>query len=214
MLTTDLIPARDPASRRLMVVLHGLGDSMEGFRWMPAALKLPWMNFLLVNAPDDYYGGFSWYDFAGDPIPGIKRSRNLLFELLDRMRAENYPSGETIVAGFSQGCLMTLEVGLRYPHRLAGLVGISGYAHEPETLVAEASPHGLAQKFLITHGRHDTLVPFAAVKKQMEGLRQLGVGIDWREFDKAHTIAGEEELSVIRDFIYSCYPAHNSPVPT
>ena len=54
MLTTELMPAAQRDSRRLMVVLHGLGDSMEGYRWLPSALRLPWLNYLLVNAPDEY----------------------------------------------------------------------------------------------------------------------------------------------------------------
>lgn len=66
MLAIDLIPAAEPNSRRLMVLLHGLGDSMEGYRWLPAALNLPWLNYLLVNAPDEYYDGFSWFDISGD----------------------------------------------------------------------------------------------------------------------------------------------------
>ena len=53
MLDTEFIPAVQKSSR-LMVVLHGLGDSVAGFRWLPEALGLPWMNYLLVNAPDDY----------------------------------------------------------------------------------------------------------------------------------------------------------------
>ena len=61
-----------------MVVLHGLGDSIEGYRWLPNALALPWMNFVLVNAPDPYFGGFSWYNIAGDPAPGVERSRRLV----------------------------------------------------------------------------------------------------------------------------------------
>ena len=78
MLQTDFIPAADSASPWLMVALHGLGDSMEGYRWLPEALRLPQLNYLLVNAPDEYYGGYSWYDFAHDKRPGIVRSRNLI----------------------------------------------------------------------------------------------------------------------------------------
>ncbi len=59
MLHTEFIPASEKNSRRLFVVLHGLGDSIEGWRWLPSALDLPWLNYLLVNAPDEYYGGFS-----------------------------------------------------------------------------------------------------------------------------------------------------------
>jgi hypothetical protein len=39
-------------------MLPGLGDSIEGYRWLPEAMDLPWMNHLLVNAPDQYYGGY------------------------------------------------------------------------------------------------------------------------------------------------------------
>ena len=63
-LHSEFIPATDPTSRRLMVMLHGLGDSLEGYRWFPGALNLPGLNYLLVNAPDDYYGGWSWFDIA------------------------------------------------------------------------------------------------------------------------------------------------------
>ena len=42
MLDTQFIPAGDPASRCLMIVLHGLGDSMDGYSWWPAAMRLPW----------------------------------------------------------------------------------------------------------------------------------------------------------------------------
>ena len=97
MLETELIRAQDPASRRLMVVLHGLGDSMEGYRWLPEALRLRWLNYLLVNAPDAYYTGFSWYDFSGDADVGVKRSRELLFGLLDRTRKEGFPIDQTML---------------------------------------------------------------------------------------------------------------------
>ena len=65
-LTTELLRAVDPNARRLMVVLHGLGDSLDGYRWLPEALDLPAMNYLLVNAPDPYFSGLSWYAFPGD----------------------------------------------------------------------------------------------------------------------------------------------------
>ena len=74
MLHAELIPAQEKNSRRLMVMLHGLGDSLEGYRWLPDAMNLPWLNYLLVNAPDDYYGGYSWFDLD-NIVPGVRRSR-------------------------------------------------------------------------------------------------------------------------------------------
>ena len=58
MLHHEFIPATKKNSRALWIMLPGLGDSIEGYRWLPEAMDLPWMNHLLVNAPDQYYGGY------------------------------------------------------------------------------------------------------------------------------------------------------------
>ena len=201
MLQKELIRARDSGSARLLIALHGLGDSMDGYRWLPEMLRFPWLNYLLVNAPDAYYGGFSWYDFAADAGPGIERSRRLLFMLLDEQREAGFPAEETVIFGFSQGCLMAIEVGLQYPHRFAGIIGISGYTHAPEVALTQLSPCARQQRFLLTHGTHDPLIPFEMVRKQVAFLQSSALNIEWHEFAKEHTIAGEQELAVIRQFI-------------
>ena len=206
-LHTEFIAARESQSRHLLITLHGLGDSIEGFRWLAEALNLPWLNHLLVNAPDEYYGGFSWYDFAQDIVPGVARSRKLLFELLDARRAEGFPTEQTVFGGFSQGCLMAIEVGLRYPQRFAGIVGISGHVCEPDKLIEELSPVAFEQRLLITHGTVDPMIPFAGVREQINILKSAGLHIEWHEFVKAHTIAGEMELEVIRNFVAAGYPS-------
>jgi len=205
MLTTEFYAAKEPSSRRLMIALHGLGDSAAGYRWLPAEMNLPWMNYLLVNAPDDYYGGFSWYDFESNPGAGIARSRKLLFSLLDQQRAEGWPTEQTTIFGFSQGCLMAWELGFRYPHRFAGIVGASGYVHNGQQALLELSPLARQQRFLITHGTQDPLIPFPAVREGVKWLKAAGLNIEWWEFIKPHTIAGEEELQVIREFVRRGY---------
>ena len=170
MMTTEFIPAADNTSRRLMIMLHGLGDSIEGYRWWPEAMALPWMNYLLVNAPDEYYGGYSWFDID-DQAPGVLRSRKLLSGLLDDLRAKNFPADQITLGGFSQGCLMTMDVGLRYPHRLAGLVGISGWVFELEKTVRELSPVARQQRVLMTHGTGDPLVPIERCARKFRSSR-------------------------------------------
>lgn len=201
MLHYEMVSAADPKSQHLMIVLHGLGDSIEGYRWLPSMLNLPWLNYALVNAPDDYFGGFSWYDIQGDSHSGVVRSRKLLFELVDHFQAEGYSSQNIFFFGFSQGCLMTWEIGMRYPHALAGCVGISGYLHQSDSLLAEAAPTAKERQFLVTHGHHDPLIPLAPVKADVEKMKEHGIQVSWHEFAKEHTIAGEEEINVIRDFL-------------
>lgn len=207
MLHTEFIPAPDRTSRRLLIALHGLGDSIDGYRWLPDEMRIPWLNYLLVNAPDPYYGGFSWYDFSGDPGPGVERSRGLLFNLLDDQQHRGFATADTVLFGFSQGCLMTIEVGFRYPRRFAGLVGVSGYVLDPAALLQQLSPVAREQRMLFTHGTQDPLIPCALVRRQVTELRAAGLDIEWREFPKPHTIAGEAELGVIRDFIRARFAA-------
>ena len=206
MLNYELIPARDRKSKRLMVMLHGLGDSIEGYRWLPEAMDVPWINYLLANAPGDYYGGFAWFDFGGNIVPGVQRSRKMLFELLDTMREKGFPTEETTLGGFSQGALMAIEAGLRYPYRMAGIVGVSGWVSEPDKLVQELSPVALQQRLLMTHGTLDPLVPFAVTREHVNLLKAAGLHVEWHEFVKPHTIAGEDELAVIRSFVRAGYP--------
>lgn len=205
MLENELIPARETESRRLMIMLHGLGDSIEGYRWLPEALDLPWLNYLLVNAPDPYYGGFSWFAFGGDIAPGVAQSKQLLFDLLDAQQAKGFPIEQTTLGGFSQGCLMSIEIGLRYSKRFAGIVGISGYICEPQKLVAEMSPEAVHQRILVTHGTMDPLLPIARIRPQIAILKAAGLNLEFHEFRKAHTIAGEPELDLIRNFIRAGY---------
>ena len=207
MLDRHFIPAQRNGSRRLLIMLHGLGDSLEGYRWLPEALDLPSQNYLLVNAPDSYYGGYSWYDFIGDITPGVNRSREMLCKLLDEQRAKGFLTEQTVLGGFSQGCLMSIEVGLRYAYRFAGIIGISGYVCNPEKLLRELSPVARQQRLLVTHGFMDPLIPFVTVREQINLLKSTGLQIEWHEFVKAHNIAGEPELEVMRDFIRAGYEA-------
>lgn len=204
MLHSELIPASHPDSGKLLIALHGLGDSLDGYRWMPVELDMPEVNFLLVNAPDPYYGGYSWYDFDKDPRPGIERSRKMLFELLDHQIEKGIAAEDIVLFGFSQGCLMTLDAGLRYGRPLGGLIGVSGYVFEPEQLVEEWNPAARSLPILMTHGTLDPLIPIDPVRNQARFLKEKGLPIQWHEFAKEHTIAGREELNLICDFARQC----------
>lgn len=201
MLNTAFQPAKRK-SDRLLIALHGLGDSKASYLDIAEAMALDDVNCLAVDAPDEYYGGFSWFDYySDDPMPGIIRSRKLLTELLDQQREKGFPTEKTYLLGFSQGCLMTLEMGVRYPHLFAGLIGISGRVAEEKELVKAFSEKAKEQRFLVTHGHFDDVIPFGPVKEQIQFLKNSGLNIDWKEYPKAHTIHGQQELLDIRNFI-------------
>jgi len=185
-----------------MIVLHGRGDSSTGFSFLPPYLNIEDMNYILLDAPYDYYDGFSWYDLPPNQLEGIIHSRALLTETLDRLFEEEFNAHESFLFGFSQGSLLTFEFGARYEKVLAGYIAVSGYIYDAETLLEEMNPNVKSSNWLCTHGTYDEVLPYETSKAQVETLQKGGFDIDFKSYDKTHTIA-EEELKMFEAWIKS-----------
>jgi phospholipase/carboxylesterase len=208
MLKTELFqhkyfPAKAPGpEEKVLVVFHGLGDSLNGFTWMPRELRLDALSYLLVNAPDEYYGRYSWFDFTGggqfmdDAVPGILRSRKLIRGLLGELVAQGVKPGNIILFGFSQGCLMALDAGLRCDIALGGICGVSGWLAFQEEYPAAFSSVARTQEFLVTHGLRDPLLPYPLTESQCAFLKAQGIRLAFKAYDKDHTILPEELLDI------------------
>ncbi len=212
MLTTSrfthrYLPATQPGPvEKVMVVFHGLGDSLDGYAWMPSELRLPQLSYLLVNAPDDYYGGYSWFDltgggvFLGGALQGILRSRGLVLGLIEELIAQGIAPGDILLFGFSQGCLVAIDAGLRTEHVLGGVCGVSGWIAFMEEYPKNFSAVAKRQKFLVTHGLQDPILPFERTAEQCRELSGMGLDLAFQAYPKVHTIV-PEELAFIRNWI-------------
>ena len=118
----------------------------------------------------------------------------MLIDLIDDLVRQGTPADQITLGGFSQGCIMTMDVGLRYPQKLAGLVGISGCIIEPEILFSELAMVAKEQRVLMTHGPHDEVIEFSLTRRQVKLMQRAGLKVQWNEFPKGHTFHGEEEL--------------------
>lgn len=198
-LRSHFVPPRVPSDKRI-IVLHGRGDSHAGFLWLPEALGLPDVGYLLLDAPDRWYMGLSWYGMPPDQLPGVLRSRELLDATFAELDEQGLDPAQTALFGFSQGCLLTLEWGARQPRPLAAFVGISGYVLDTDALLAERQPHTQRDAWLFTHGEFDDVVPFGPTADQVEALQAGGWPITFEGWPKDHTIL-PEELVRIRQFL-------------
>ncbi|MEO6595964.1 MAG: serine esterase, partial [Planctomycetota bacterium] len=171
------------------------------FEWLPSALGIDGLDYLLVDAPDPYYGGYSWYDVPPDQGPGIHRSRALLDGLFVEILANGYEPPHLGLFGFSQGCLMTLDWGGRSNLALAAYVGVSGYCWQPNELAAELSASAKRPVWLVTHGRFDELLPLQVTRAQVDTLIAAGLPVQFAVYDKGHTIDPHEELPHLRRFL-------------
>jgi phospholipase/carboxylesterase len=168
---------------------------------MPGAFAFRKLNYLLVNAPDQYFGGRSWYALRPDDAAGVLRSRGLLDGLFKELLEQGYRPADVGLLGFSQGCLMTLEWGARSALALGAYVGISGYCLDATTLLAERSASCTAESWLITHGRHDEILDYETTRLQIAELERGGFALRFETYDKGHTIDPVDELPVLRSFL-------------
>jgi len=124
-----------------------------------------------------------WYDLTAletEPVPwGLPESRQYLQELLAPL-----PLTQTVLAGFSQGGAMALDVGLGLP--LAGLISFSGYLH-PSAPPSQRPGLPVA----LFHGQEDGVVPIIAARSARQTLSRWGAQVTYQEFAGGHTIAPE-----------------------
>ena len=187
-------------SKKLMIILHGRGDSGEGFTSLPSFFNIDEMNYLLLDAPFEYATGFSWYQLPPNQLPGIEYSSQMLTKILDNLFEEQFNASESFLFGFSQGSLLVFEFGARYEKVLAGYIAISGYIYDAKKLLTQLNPQLQENKFLCTHGSYDNVLPLATSQEQVEYLQDNGFAIDFKLYDKEHNI-DKDELEMITTWI-------------
>lgn len=139
-----LAPASGKAPSQAVVLLHGYGSDGNDLiglapHWQPI---LPDALFVSPNAPEicrQSAFGFQWFDisFDGDRLAqrqtGVIQARPVLVEFLADLWAQTGIAPEqTVLAGFSQGAMMALHVGLSLPQKLMGIIAFSGAFLPPE----------------------------------------------------------------------------------
>jgi phospholipase/carboxylesterase len=206
MLLHDLVPPLRPSPDSFhCLVLHGLGDSKDGWKPVADELDLPELGWCFAQAPIPYYGGWSWFDIYADHSIDIAQqheSRDELKQLVDHLLATlKIPSERLFVMGFSQGCLMTLDLGLRSNQRFAGLIGISGFLTNLDEYPAAFGSAVKQQHLLLTHGLYDSVLPIAPTRRVKDRLLAMGVPLDWREYAKDHGLDPQRELGDLRAFL-------------
>ncbi len=198
-LNNIFIPSKVP-SKKLMIILHGRGDSSQGFTFLPEYLGIDEMNYLLLDAPYDYFGGFSWYDMPPNQLTGIAYSSGILADILDALFEEEFNADESFLFGFSQGSLLTFEFGARYEKVLAGYLAISGYIYDADNLLKEMNQNVKASNWLCTHGTYDNVLPYDSSRLQVEALQHGGFDIIFKSYEKEHNVV-KEELDMIAEWI-------------
>lgn len=205
-LTTRIVGPSDAAIT--CVLLHGFGAPGDDLVALAGQIQAP-VRLVFPEAPLELGGLYgdsrAWWLLdlkrledelrrgvphdRRDEIPdGLAAARDHVIRLLDQLAARlGIADDRLVLGGFSQGAMLSLDVALHRPAPPAGLLLMSG------TLIAEAiwrprlaSLAGVP--VMVSHGRHDPLLPYHVAEILRDRLGEAGAVVDWQPFLGGHEI--------------------------
>ena len=166
-LTTTIVkPEIDNPINNAVILLHGYGGDGKDI----SMLTLNWKRFLpntVFLCPDGHEecainpAGFQWFDLTKDDhqytLDQSKKAEKKIQQFIDEVKKEyNLKNSQICLSGFSQGCMMSINLGLINNENYNCIVGFSGKVIDQEDLSKRKSS---STKMLLLHGDLDVVVP-------------------------------------------------------
>ncbi len=203
-------PAELPAQAPLIIVIHGLGGNATDLVRFFQDLHLPPCRAVfpdgLFHAPGSTAKdkAYAWYfPLFEKNRKGIEASRDHLFKLIEHYSRDpqGKPTRPVILMGFSQGGVMSLEVGLNCNHPILGIVDMSGYMPDPsKTMERVKAPK--TTPILIVHGTQDPIISIQLAQQVQGVLTKAGYHPELKQFNMGHQMS-LESMATVHDFLIS-----------
>ena len=164
--TTVIKPGENNKINSAIILFHGYGGGGKDI----SALTYNWKRFLpntVFLCPDGYEvcsinpSGFQWFDLSKDDPKYITeqslKAEQIIKKYINEVK-ELYKlnNSKICLSGFSQGCMMSINIGLTSDENFNCVVGFSGKIIDKDNLVKRISS---TTKMLLLHGDKDAVVP-------------------------------------------------------
>lgn len=203
--TIEKLSHTDIPPKAVVIWLHGLGADYNDFVPIIPELNLNvCVKFIFPNAPmrpitvNNGYVMRGWYDIyeltaksLGEKVDnvGINQSVNLINQIIEEQLSMGFNSKQIIIAGFSQGGVVSYITGLASKHQLGGIISLSSYLPNIDSYIT--SSHKDTPIFA-SHGLQDPVVPYIAGNVAYQKLHTAGFNIIWREYQMGHSLCLDE----------------------
>ncbi|KAL4459022.1 hypothetical protein ABPG75_013887 [Micractinium tetrahymenae] len=218
---------RQPALGRhtgSVILLHGLGDTGNGWAPVGPQLELPHIKFIYPTAPTrpiTVNMGMrmpGWFDIThldqsglqdmmkGKPFDpqGVAESVDYVRGLIAEEIAAGIPLNRIVVGGFSQGGHIAYKTVLTHPQPLAGCVALSTWL---EPSIKEVPAANLAVPFFCGHGSVDNLIPPVIATTTQEVLEGMGVkNVEFHMYTGMGHSSCPQELRDLRAWLLRVLP--------
>lgn len=190
-----------------IIWLHGLGADGHDFETIIEVLELPEhfnARFIFPHAPmrpitiNNGMVMRGWYDIREPAMlarideEGIQASVEQLSAMIRHEESQKIPAQHIFLGGFSQGGVIALHTGLRYPNRLGGIIALSTYLPLTETLGHECHATNSVIPIFFGHGLHDAIVPLSLANNACDWLKQKQHPVTRHDYPIEHNVCAEE----------------------
>ena len=186
---TSVFPLSKSKPRQAIILCHGYGGDGKDI----SALAINWQRFLpeaiflCPNAPETCAvnpQGYQWFDLTSEKdeiileksLVAEEKLNIFLDQVFDNFQLE--PTNLALV-GFSQGCMMSIQVGLKKKEQINCLVGYSGKIINQQHLSDNINSK---PKIFLMHGAKDTIVSPTHLLEAKEYLNNQGIKIKTKLF--------------------------------
>jgi phospholipase/carboxylesterase len=164
--TTIIKPDQNNKINNAVILLHGYGGDGKDISMLTLNWKrfLPNTVFLCPNGHEKCsinQSGFQWFDLSKDDpkyiIEQSLKAEQIIKKYINEVK-ELYKlnNSQICLSGFSQGCMMSINIGLTSDENFNCVVGFSGKIIDKDNLVKRISS---TTKMLLLHGDKDAVVP-------------------------------------------------------
>ncbi len=205
---TVVPPLSNGKPKQAIILCHGYGGDGKDI----SSLAINWQRFLpdaiflCPNAPEICRinpQGYQWFDLESDKedvileksIIAEKKLSIFLDQVFENLKLS--PSKSALI-GFSQGCMIGIQVGLKKKEQLNCLIGYSGKIINQKHLSDNINSK---PKIFLMHGENDTVVPPIHLLESKEYLSKLGLKIKTKMFKNCEHRIPVEGSSLGLDFL-------------
>ena len=159
-------PEKDVKIKNAIILFHGYGGDGKDISMLSLNWKrhLPNTVFICPNGHESCAinpAGYQWFDLTKeDPNYILNQSikaENIIKKFIKEVKEEfNLLNNQICLSGFSQGCMMSLNVGLTSSEKFSCIVGFSGKIINQNDLKSRIINH---TDTLLIHGESDQIVP-------------------------------------------------------
>ena len=196
---TSVPPLSKNKPRQVIVLCHGYGGDGKDI----SALAINWQRFLpdaiflCPNAPEvctDNPQGYQWFDMASEKeetmfeksLAAEEKLNTFLDQVINNFQLE---SSNLALVGFSQGCMMSIQAGLKRKEQINCIIGYSGKVINQKHLLENINSK---PKIFLMHGANDTIVSPTHLLEAKEYLKKCGLKIKTKIFKNCeHNISVE-----------------------